>query len=73
MGKDREFFALFIIFILIFSLLSMVTEQRLRALDLLPRFHDIAPQRDAGRAQEESQSINPAMRSPLLTPPVPVD
>ncbi len=71
MGKDREFFALFIIFILIFSLLSMVTEQRLRALDLLPRFHDFAPQHDAGQLQEESQSINPAMRSPLLTHPVP--
>ena len=76
MGKDREFFALFSIFILIFSLLSMVTEHRVRALDvvdLLPRFHGIAPQRESGQIPEVSPLISPAMRSPLPTPPMPGD
>lgn len=51
MYKNREFLALFIIFVLLFSLLSMFTEQRLRAFDLhelVPHIDVLAPQRDRG-------------------------
>lgn len=51
MHKNREFLALFIIFVLVFSLLSIFTEQRLRAFDvqrLVPRIYVAAPQRDRG-------------------------
>jgi hypothetical protein len=51
MYKNREFLALFIIFVLIFSLLSMFTEQRLRAFDLhelVPRINVLAPSSHRG-------------------------
>lgn len=68
MGKDREFFTLFIIFILVFSLLSLLTEQRLRALgvyEMLPRLHVIAPPDDIEQGDTESQAPGSQIRSPV--------
>lgn len=68
MGKDREFFALFIIFILVFSLLSLLTEQRLRALDvyeILPRFQVVAPPRDIEQGDTDSQAPDSMTRLPV--------
>lgn len=68
MGKDREFFALFIIFILVFSLLSLLTEQRLRALDvyeMLPRLQVVAPPRDVEPVDTESQAPGSMLQSPV--------
>lgn len=74
MGKDREFFTLFIIFILVFSLLSLLTEQRLRALDVyevLPRLHVVAPSEAGEEGETESHAPGSQLQSPLspvLTP-----
>lgn len=68
MGKDREFFTLFIIFILVFSLLSLLTEQRLRALDVyevLPRLHVVAPPETGEERETESNAPGSQLQSPL--------
>ena len=68
MGKDREFFTLFIIFILVFSLLSLLTEQRLRALDvyeMLPRLEVISPPHDVEPDETDNQAPDSIMRSPV--------